>query len=193
MQRPLLVVPLGRALSWGAHTSLGAWLRPVVVDAYMEVQEDHSSTVAKTFRRNLGSLGQDLLNISWRTFYTSWLVMASRLNPMALLQRSKPIFVEWSDDDWLEILARVMEVRRSKGIPSRGTTLATLTREIKKLPHKCVLAHGIPTRAPEPRARVSEIGADFEYCPLAGIARLRIDSLKRGCLPWLARFKTLPA
>ena len=113
----------------------------IVCDAYMEVQEERNAVVARTFRNNLGSLSGDLLNIAWRKFTTVWLVVWARLNPLALLKK-KTTFIEWDDDTWLEILETIIERRKVKGLPSRGTTLANLAREIKKYDEE----HGIKYR-----------------------------------------------
>lgn len=90
--------------------------------------------VATTFRANLGSLGNDLLRIVHRKAATVWLIVSAWFNPAALFRR-EDTFIEWDDDAWLHVLQQVVDARRAKGIPSRGTsTLAALTREVKKLP-----------------------------------------------------------
>ena len=86
----------------------------------MEVQEERSSTVSKTFRKNLGALSTDLMNIGYRKLYTIWLVLMARLNPMSLLNNDRDVFIEWDDDAWLDVLEKVVEARRAKGVPSRA-------------------------------------------------------------------------
>lgn len=106
----------------------------IVVEAYMEVQEERGSAVNKIFRNNQGSLSSDLATIWLRRFKNVWLVLYARLNPMSLVTKTKNVFIAWDDDAWLNILEQVIEERRAKGVPSRGTTLAALRSEVKKLP-----------------------------------------------------------
>ena len=47
-----------------------------------------------------------------------------------------PVFIQWDDDNWLDILDRVLKYRSEKGLPSRDITLAMLTRQIKQLDEK---------------------------------------------------------
>jgi hypothetical protein len=107
----------------------------IVVEAYLDIQQDEAKLTSNLLRANMDSMRNDFLQAPTQGLRRLYLHLVYYLRPHHFEQLRHDggalgIFVLWTDAEWQRIIAKVVKNRYNKGLQFNMMSLSELAREI---------------------------------------------------------------
>ena len=113
----------------------------IVVEAYLDIQQDEAKLTSNLLRANMDSMRNDFLQVPTQALRRLYLHLVYYLHPRRFEQLRHDggalgIFVLWTDAEWQRIVAKVIKNRYNKGLQFNMISLSELAREIMEFEHE---------------------------------------------------------
>jgi hypothetical protein len=116
----------------------------IVVEAYLDIQQDEAKLTSNLLRANMDSMRNDFLQVPKQALRRLYLHLVYYLRPHHFEQLrhyggALGIFVLWTDAEWQRIIAKVVKNRYNKGLQFNMMSLSELAREIMEFEDEFIL------------------------------------------------------
>ena len=116
----------------------------IVVEAYLDIQQDEAKLTSNLLRANMDSMRNDFLQVPKQALRRLYLHLLYYLRPHHFEQLrhyggALGIFVLWTDAEWQRIIAKVIKNRYNKGLQFNMMSLSELAREIMEFEDEFIL------------------------------------------------------